>query len=52
MTARRPAPTGLKRRTLIQAAALAAPFIAQAQGAPVRVGYAIARTGPWAGGWH
>jgi branched-chain amino acid transport system substrate-binding protein len=50
MTARRPAPAGLKRRTLIQAAALAAPFIAQAQGAPVRVGYAIARTGPWAGG--
>ncbi len=50
MTARHPAPAGLKRRTLIQAAALAAPFIAQAQGAPVRVGYAMARTGPWAGG--
>lgn len=45
-------PGGLQRRTLIQAAALGAAFpaIARAQGAPVRVGYAIARTGPWTTG--
>jgi len=43
------------RRTLIRAvaalpAALGLPGIVRAQGAPVRVGYAIARTGPWTGG--
>ena len=43
------------RRTLIRAvaalpAALGLPGIVRAQGAPVRVGYAMARTGPWTGG--
>lgn len=43
------------RRTLIQAAAvapaaLAFPSIVGAQAGPVRVGYAIARTGPWTTG--
>ena len=43
------------RRTLIRAAAalpaaLGLPGLVRAQGAPVRVGYAIARTGPWTGG--
>lgn len=43
------------RRTLIQAAAaapvaLAFPSLVRAQANAVRVGYAIARTGPWAGG--
>jgi branched-chain amino acid transport system substrate-binding protein len=43
------------RRTLIQAAAavpaaLALPGIGRAQAAPVRVGYAMARTGPWTTG--
>ncbi len=43
------------RRTVVQAlaassAALAFPSIARAQGAPVRIGYAIARTGPWTTG--
>jgi branched-chain amino acid transport system substrate-binding protein len=32
------------------AAALAAPAVLRAQAAPVRIGYAIARTGPWTGG--
>ena len=46
---------GLKRRTLVQAAiaapaVLALPSLARAQAAPVRVGYAIARTGPWTTG--
>ncbi|TDP74879.1 amino acid ABC transporter substrate-binding protein [Roseateles toxinivorans] len=43
---------GLQRRTLIQAAALgsAFPALVRAQGAPVRIGYAIARTGPWTTG--
>jgi len=46
---------GLKRRTLIQAAAvtpaaLAFPAIVNAQATPVRIGYTIARTGPWATG--
>ncbi|HUG21323.1 amino acid ABC transporter substrate-binding protein [Piscinibacter sp.] len=55
MTARRTSPAGLKRRTVVQLAAaapvaLAFPAILRAQAAPVRVGYAIARTGPWAGG--
>ncbi|MBS0434688.1 MAG: amino acid ABC transporter substrate-binding protein [Proteobacteria bacterium] len=43
------------RRTVVQAlaassAALAFPSIVRAQGAPVRVGYAISRTGPWTTG--
>ncbi len=55
MTARRTPPAGLQRRTVVQAlatapAALAFPAIVRAQAAPVRIGYAIARTGPWAGG--
>jgi branched-chain amino acid transport system substrate-binding protein len=49
---------GVKRRTLVQAAAalaaapaaLAVPALARAQAAPVRVGYAISRTGPWTTG--
>jgi branched-chain amino acid transport system substrate-binding protein len=48
-----PARRAITRRTAVQglaagAASLALPAIAQA--APVRVGYAIARTGPWTGG--
>lgn len=47
-----PSPT--RRRTLgglaAGAASLALPSLATAQAAPVRVGYAIARTGPWTGG--
>ncbi|HEY6510827.1 MAG TPA: amino acid ABC transporter substrate-binding protein, partial [Burkholderiaceae bacterium] len=42
-----------QRRTVLQtvaASALALPSLMRAQGAPVRVGYAIARTGPWAPG--
>ncbi len=43
-----------RRRTLqalaAGAAGLAAPAVLLAQPAPVRVGYAIARTGPWTGG--
>ena len=40
------------RRTTVQAlgvgaAALAMPAVARAQAKPVRIGYAIARTGPW-----
>ncbi|TXC65538.1 ABC transporter substrate-binding protein [Piscinibacter aquaticus] len=43
------------RRTVVQAlaassAAMAFPSIVRAQGAPVRIGYAIARTGPWTTG--
>lgn len=43
------------RRTVVQAlaatpAALAFPSLVRAQGAPVRVGYAISRTGPWTTG--
>ena len=44
---------GIPRRTVLQtvaASALALPALVRAQGAPVRVGYAIARTGPWTGG--
>jgi branched-chain amino acid transport system substrate-binding protein len=46
---------GLRRRAIIQAAAatpaaLAFPAIVRAQGAPVRIGYTMARTGPWATG--
>ena len=41
-----------QRRTVIQAAAaaLALPSLVRAQAAPVRVGYAMARTGPWTTG--
>ncbi|MFN7726568.1 MAG: amino acid ABC transporter substrate-binding protein [Rubrivivax sp.] len=42
------------RRTVLQAAAAAAtmsaPALLRAQAAPVRIGYAIARTGPWTTG--
>ncbi len=43
------------RRSIVQAlaatpAALAFPSLVRAQGAPVRIGYAIARTGPWTTG--
>jgi branched-chain amino acid transport system substrate-binding protein len=46
---------GLTRRRLTQglaagAAALAAPAVLRAQTGPVRIGYAMARTGPWTGG--
>jgi branched-chain amino acid transport system substrate-binding protein len=43
---------GLTRRRLTQglAAALAAPAVLRAQAGPVRIGYAMARTGPWTGG--
>ena len=46
---------GIARRTLVQAAiaapaALAMPAIVRAQATPVRVGYAMARTGPWTTG--
>ena len=34
----------------VGAAALSAPMLALAQAQPVRIGYAIARTGPWAAG--
>ncbi|HSB98687.1 MAG TPA: amino acid ABC transporter substrate-binding protein [Burkholderiaceae bacterium] len=50
-----PAPSGLTRRRAVQglaagaAAGLGLPALAQG-GNPVRVGYAIARTGPWTGG--
>ncbi len=48
-------PKSVTRRTTVQAlgagaAALAFPAVVRAQSAPVRIGYAIARTGPWAGG--
>src|SRR5262245_35030938 len=42
-----------QRRTVLQtvaASALALPAFVRAQGAPLRVGYSIARTGPWAPG--
>ncbi len=53
-----PTPTsspGLKRRTLVQAiaagsATLGMPTLATAQAGPVRVGYTMARTGPWTTG--
>ncbi len=46
---------GLSRRRVTQglaagAAALAAPAVLRAQTGPVRIGYAMARTGPWTGG--
>lgn len=45
-------PESVTRRTTVQAigagaAALAMPAVTRAQSAPVRIGYAIARTGPW-----
>ena len=48
-------PKSTTRRTTVQAlgvgaAALAMPAVTRAQAKPVRIGYAIARTGPWAGG--
>jgi len=55
MTSRRHPTSGSTRRTVVGAlaaapVALAFPAIVRAQAAPVKVGYAIARTGPWAGG--
>ncbi|MCE9658874.1 MAG: amino acid ABC transporter substrate-binding protein [Burkholderiales bacterium] len=55
MTLRRTPPAGFPRRTVVKAlaaapVALAFPALVRAQAGPVRVGYAIARTGPWAGG--
>jgi len=56
MTDRRDPSTGLKRRTVVQAlaaatpAALGFPAIVRAQAAPVRIGYTMARTGPWTTG--
>ena len=46
---------GLTRRTAVQAlaagaATLGLPSLGRAQGGPVRIGYAIARTGPWTPG--
>lgn len=48
-------PKSVTRRSTLQAlgagaAGLAMPALSLAQTGPVRVGYAIARTGPWAGG--
>jgi len=50
-----PRPVSPRRRRLAQALALAGgslalPALAQKSEAPLRIGYAIARTGPWAGG--
>ena len=47
--------TDLKRRSIVQAAlaapaALAFPALVRAQAEPVRIGYTMARTGPWTGG--
>jgi branched-chain amino acid transport system substrate-binding protein len=55
MTDQRQAPADLPRRTLVQALAAAPialgfPGIVRAQAAPVRIGYAMARTGPWTTG--
>ncbi len=55
MTDTRTPPAGLKRRTVVQAlaaapAALAVPALVSAQAAPVRIGYTMARTGPWTTG--
>src|SRR5690606_38070937 len=48
-------PRSVRRRTTVKAigacaASLAMPAVLRAQPKPVRIGYAIARTGPWAGG--
>jgi branched-chain amino acid transport system substrate-binding protein len=53
MSTRDPSPASPRRRTVVQglaagAAAVALPALAQ--GGPVRIGYAMARTGPWAVG--
>lgn len=50
-----PADAAPTRRRVVQGlaagtGALAFPMLGRAQAAPVRIGYAIARTGPWAGG--
>jgi branched-chain amino acid transport system substrate-binding protein len=55
MTETRTPPAGLKRRTVVQAlaaapAALSFPALVSAQAAPVRIGYTMARTGPWTTG--
>jgi len=54
MTRPSPVQGGLRRRTFVDAAgassALGLPALVRGQGTPVRIGYAIARTGPWAGG--
>ncbi|MDP1649894.1 MAG: amino acid ABC transporter substrate-binding protein [Rubrivivax sp.] len=55
MTDNRTPPAGLKRRTVVQAlaaapAALSFPALVSAQAAPVRIGYTMARTGPWTTG--
>jgi branched-chain amino acid transport system substrate-binding protein len=55
MTSRRDPTSGFPRRTVVRAlaaapVALAFPAIVRAQATPVKVGYAIARTGPWASG--
>ena len=55
MTSARHPTSGSTRRTVVRAlaaapVALAFPAIVRAQAAPVKVGYAIARTGPWAAG--
>ena len=52
MTSRRTGHPAPHRRPGLAAAppALALPSLLRAQAAPVRVGYAIARTGPWTGG--
>jgi len=55
MTLRRTPPAGLTRRRVVQAAAaapaaLAFPSLLRAQAGPVRVGYAMSRTGPWTTG--
>ncbi len=55
MTARRTPSADLPRRTVVQAlaaapVALAFPSIVRAQAAPVKIGYTMARTGPWTTG--
>jgi len=55
MTETRTPPAGLKRRAVVQAlaaapAALSFPALVSAQAAPVRIGYTMARTGPWTTG--
>ena len=55
MTLRQTPTPGFPRRTVVRAlaaapVALALPGIVRGQAGPVRIGYAIARTGPWAAG--
>lgn len=47
---RDPSRRRVARTLAIGAAALSAPMLSLAQAQPVRIGYAIARTGPWAAG--